>query len=291
MHGLPDRRACRCTQFRPIRAALILADRRWISSDSDTDREHPKCMAWDEQSMTVSRAFDEWRLTDRDIRAFLHLSTQWAARRYQEFWGQAEQEFSAVFNPDTHYGDEHVDMFDRKVGGLWPNDYDWMLRSAVVKDAVTAFEVYLEKSLDEALNRRGIELGRKKGRPSPDWNDLVRMHKLIGNDVETHRIKYIRSLRHMLTHQRGELRTEEMRTKYADGDAIRESRDQTGEELWDKAYVGDQVQLRLETVEAILDDLRQVARETDRRVWAIAWGNMPTPELDQLRARLQEDNT
>lgn len=92
----------------------------------------------------------------------------------------------------------------------------------------------------------------------------------------------------MLTHQRGELRTEEMRARFADDRVIIESQDPLGEDFRDEAYVGGQVQLRLETVEAILDDLGQVVREADRRVWSIAWGDTPTPELEQVRARLQE---
>ncbi len=166
-------------------------------------------MGWNEDGGAVSGAFNEWSFVDQDIRAFLSLSTRWATRLYDETWKQAEGEFSAIFDPDRHTGDEHVGLFASEVEGLWPNDYAWMLRAAVVRDAVTAFEVYLEKGLDEAFNPQ----------------------------------------------------------------------------LEDGEYLGSKVQLAEATVEGVLDGLAAGVREADKRVWAIAWGGAPAPELDKIRAR------
>ncbi len=44
----------------------------------------------------------------------------------------------------SYANQETADEFSRRVEHLWPDDYNWMLRAAVVRDAVTAFEVYLE---------------------------------------------------------------------------------------------------------------------------------------------------
>lgn len=172
-------------------------------------------MDWNESSGTVSRSFEEWLRVDQDIRAFLNLTTVWATRLYEEKWSEAEAELNAIFDPDIHYGDEHLGFFEKKVQGLWSNDYEWILRAAVVKDSVTAFEVYLEKGLDEAFGRVGLAVIRSEQNPSPAWPVLVKGHRLLGTKVDTERVKQIRTLRHLLTHQRGELRTEKLRAKFA----------------------------------------------------------------------------
>ncbi|MFE2415175.1 hypothetical protein ACFXDE_43340 [Kitasatospora sp. NPDC059408] len=40
-------------------------------------------------------------------------------------------------------------------------------------------------------------------------------HAVFGNDLDTAAVKYIRDLRHVLTHQRGELRTDAARERFA----------------------------------------------------------------------------
>jgi hypothetical protein len=39
-------------------------------------------MSWNEQTGTVTRAFDDWTLADRDIRAFRKVSNQFAQKEY-----------------------------------------------------------------------------------------------------------------------------------------------------------------------------------------------------------------
>jgi hypothetical protein len=43
------------------------------------------------------------------------------------------------------------DIFHERVDGLWPSDFERMLLAAAWKDAVTAYEVYVENSLHEVL--------------------------------------------------------------------------------------------------------------------------------------------
>lgn len=240
-------------------------------------------MGWDEASGTVSRSFDKWKLVDKDIRAFLNLTTRWAASKYEETWNAAEQETDtgSLLNQET------ADEFSRRVEHLWPHDYEWMLRAAVVRDAVTAFEVYLEKSLDEVLARRArVKIKRQRAHESPPWYTLVDGHRMIGNEVANDRIKHIRALRHTLAHQRGELRTEEMRQKFA-VDFVLATNVDSGEEIWDRAHVGGKVQLTSEVVSAVLDNLGLAVRSADHRVWAIAWGRAAAPQLDALREQYE----
>ncbi|MFG2445242.1 hypothetical protein ACGFQG_20450 [Nocardia fluminea] len=73
-------------------------------------------------------------------------------------------------------------------------------------------------------------------------------------DVKPARVTEIRRLRHILTHQRGELRTAELRKKFgADPDT---------------AWVSHQAALSAEVVTQILDDLGDVVRQADSAAWA-----------------------
>jgi hypothetical protein len=47
-------------------------------------------MSWDEQLGLVTRAFDEWKLADRDIRVFLGLSNEFAQKEYKRTWDEFE---------------------------------------------------------------------------------------------------------------------------------------------------------------------------------------------------------
>ncbi|MFE0165930.1 hypothetical protein [[Kitasatospora] papulosa] len=104
-------------------------------------------MSWNEDSGTVSRAFEDGKWSDRENRAFLRLSSRWSERAYQEAWDEAEKATDKRFDPYRHYGDEHVDIFDDTVDGLLPHSYAWITEASVVKNAVTDFEVYLEQAL------------------------------------------------------------------------------------------------------------------------------------------------
>ena len=181
-------------------------------------------VSWNEALGHVTRAFDLWKSTDRDIRAYLAFNARWVEPAYQRLWEEAEAEFSATFDPDRHDVDGHVDVFHEKVNGLWPRDYFWKLRSDNLRDAVTAFEVYMEKSANEVLARwvmRNEDGSRSRLRlftpanwESPAWGVLAKVHEAMGTDIGPEAVKYTRALRHLLAHQRGELRTQEQRDKF-----------------------------------------------------------------------------
>ena len=119
-----------------------------------------------------------------------------AREKYDQFWDEAGRE------PGDPENDDHVEAFERKVDGLWPHDYEWMHAAAVLRDAVTAFEVYLEKASAEVL------LGHSKAwAKEPRWWDLRDFFELLGVSIESSKVRAVRDLRHFLAHQRGELRS------------------------------------------------------------------------------------
>ncbi|MGW6925198.1 hypothetical protein ACWGA9_28685 [Streptomyces sp. NPDC054950] len=247
-------------------------------------------MTWNEDSGTVSRAFDDWKWNDRENRAFLRLSAQWSDNAYRQTWDDAQESFAARFDPDRHYGDEHVDMFDDAVDGLWPTAYAWITEASVVKNAVTAFEVYLEKALQEAVGKTISPDGQKhtvrlvtpQHLESPTWATLVTAHKILGTTVNTDEVKWARELRHLLTHQNGELRTEDALTQFRDLDAERDK-----DEI-DRAYVGGKVSLGVARVLKILDSLAEVTRAADAPVWALCWGRTGHPHWGETVTKLHQ---
>ncbi|MDP7735118.1 hypothetical protein [Mycobacterium paragordonae] len=171
-----------------------------------------------------SHALDDWHAIDSDIRSYLKLSEKWSAAAYSNAWDEAKREFSERFDPDNDDPQEYLYDFLNRMSYLWEVDYLWMLRAGALRDAVTAFEVYAEESAEEALRRfRAIGTGGvahrltpfvEKRLLSPSWRNLCRIHEALGSRLETGNVQYIRDLRHLLVHQRGELRTEELRRKF-----------------------------------------------------------------------------
>src|SRR5260370_33847966 len=141
----------------------------------------------------------------------------------------------------------------------------------------------LEKSLDEVLARRArVQVRRRWPHESPPWHILARGHGMIGNEVATDRIKPSRALRHRLAHQPGELGTEEMREKFA-VDFVLATDVDSGEEIWDRAYVGGKVGMTSEVVSVGLEDLRSAVRSSDKRGWGNDWGRAAASLLDAPR--------
>lgn len=66
---------------------------------------------------------------------------------------KAREDFEKIFDPDRDDPEAYVDLFQDRVDGLWTKDFMWMLRAAILRDAVTAFDVYVEQGLNESLYR------------------------------------------------------------------------------------------------------------------------------------------
>jgi len=208
--------------------------------------------AWNESSGAVTRAFDDWRITDSDIRQFLTLTTRWMDERYNALW----EEIGA--RPGTKDGPDQPDVFTREVGGLWPDDYKWMLHAAVIRDSVTAFEVYLEKASSGVLRFHHYDWKLRAGR-TPNWNDLVKFTSgYLAVTVDSDRVRHIRALPHTLTHMRGELRTQEQRDQFGVDD--------------NSGFPSRQAVLTAESVTDSLDDLAAKVRTVDAAPWRFSYG-------------------
>jgi hypothetical protein len=119
-------------------------------------------------------------------------------------------------SPGDPDGPELPDLFIDAVQGLRPSDHEWMLLSSVVKDGVTAFEVYLEKAANEVRRVHGLaDLEGRRG--FLNWGDLRGFYQdHLQLNIDSAEVEPIRKLRHLLTHSRGKLRTEADRRAFGD---------------------------------------------------------------------------
>ncbi|MEH3140932.1 MAG: hypothetical protein PGN37_12280 [Mycobacterium kyogaense] len=164
---------------------------------------------------------------------------------FEELWAEIGE------RPGDPDGPDQADIFFEETDGLWPMLYDWLLHGLLVRDAVSAFEVYFDKVTHEALRSQGLKWSTEGGR-SPDWDALTsfwRRHMAV--KVETNRMKTIRRIRNILTHQRGELRTDELRRRFGGRDDL----------LPDNA-----IRLSQDEVLAIFDDLSAMVEKMDTAV-------------------------
>lgn len=206
----------------------------------------------------MTRSFDEWRMVDSDMRVFLGLTTRWMEERYEQIWNELGAQ------PGSEDGPELPDLFYRAVQGLEPPDYHWMLQAAVVRDAVSAFEVYLEKVGAEVLQRYGYTWKVRLGR-TPSWPDMVFFFSnQLDIEVSTDRVQHVRSLRHTLTHLRGELRSERQRQQFGRGS--------------DTGFSSYRAELSEDIVLGALGDLAEVVRTVDPVAWRFTYGD-GRPEL------------
>jgi hypothetical protein len=213
--------------------------------------------SWDEERGRVSQAFDDWKLIDGDQRAFLRLALEFATSEYDRLWREAGEE------PYWEGGPEQIDSFEAKVSNLHQHDFDWMLLSGVLRDAVTSFEVYLEKAREETLRHQGQPIPVED--ESPYWRSQKRFFRQLGIEIETDEVKQVRELRNFLTHRRGELRTEEQRKQYREDHA--------------DEFLPLAVALTKEGVIASMDQLAEAVRTIDACVYEYTWGRASLPGL------------
>jgi len=214
-------------------------------------------VGWDEMRGSVSQSFDEWKLIDRDQRGFLRLGLELATFEYDRLWKESGEE------PYYDGGPEQIDSFEDKADGLHEHDFAWILLSGVLRDAVTNFEVYLEKAREEVLkhHRQRVTVPER----SPDWKELKRFFRRLGVAIESPEVSLVRELRNFLTHRRGELRTEELRKEFqaTHSDVI---------PPW-------KVELPKERVDEAMDTLATAVRAIDPAVYEYGWGRVRLPDL------------
>lgn len=206
----------------------------------------------------VTRAFDHYHVTQLDIQGFLSLGMRIADQFYRDAWEQASAQPASDDAPDL------PDAALRLTDNVWPHDYHWMFLSAVLKDAVTAFEVYVESAASEVLGWHGLAFKVPPLRPSPPWHELTTFYQTyLGADICPTDVERIRSLRHILVHQRGDLRTEAQRDMFA----------RTGEE-W-----AHRIDITAESVYDMLQVLYGHAWDVDEAAFRFSWGHQRVPEL------------
>jgi hypothetical protein len=213
---------------------------------------------WDENARRVTRSFDDWYMVDRDQRAFLHKGLEFSKAAYGRIWNELAEQ------PGDPDGPELPDLFHDAVNGLWSHEFDWMHLSGVIKDAVTNFEVYLEHAADEILAFHEKHLADRK-RSAP-WDRLVAFYKLFDIDVASEPVLEMRDLRHILTHRRGDLRTEELRDRFGS----------------DQPFMDSVAHLDVGDVEKRMDVLADAVRVVDPVAYDHTWGRVRSAAIFAL---------
>jgi hypothetical protein len=214
---------------------------------------------WDEKAGYVTTAFSDWFSADQDIRGFLANSLEFNRDGYDRLWRQIGEQ------PGDPDGPEHIDLFLDAARGVNPLDHDWMLLSAALKDAVTAFEVYLETAAEEMFRRHGLPFNRSSPDRTLPWGELVERWDRFDIPIGNEDIRTIRRIRHILTHRRGELRTEDERMRFASADTL----------------ASRLVDLTEETVTAFIDTIGDHVRSLDAKAYAFTWGRRRVPALER----------
>ncbi len=156
---------------------------------------------------TVTQACDEWLLTSRDQRTYLRLTLPWMAERFDAEWAAMMQVPAHEDSP------EPIDVYESRVG-IMPGDWLWMTLAAVVRDAVTAYEVYVVKAYEEVARTHWLPVSRDKA--PPPFQKVQQRCRVLDLDVRPPEVDRIFRLRNVLTHQGGQLRTEQERQQFSE---------------------------------------------------------------------------
>ena len=203
---------------------------------------------------TVTQACDEWLLVSNDQRAYLHLTL---SRMRQVF----EAEWEDVMNtPPTDDSTDPYYVFYNRVG-MSPSDWEWMTLAAMVRDAVSAYEVYVVNAYQEVQRTHGHEV--TSSTPAPRFWLAREGAEILGLDVRPPAVHDVFELRNVLTHQRGELRTEDDRKRHGGEDDL----------------LSDTAHLTEDKVIAALDVLAAAVNDLDPIMWAYTWGQQVAPPL------------
>lgn len=207
---------------------------------------------------------------------------------------EAEREVRGCSEPDIHQGPEAYDHFMDETGIFW-DQYWQQLAAAVIKDAFTLFEVFLEESAHDLLRRYGS--GLKKLSTEGTWllqqcNDFYRDY--LGVTITTSEIDDIQWIRNKLSHLRNSFRTVEGKGEFAQKVAALGIRGaETKDEEWwglpnqehdgSSLMTGSLVLTPLESWR-ILDIIRKKIEALTLVFHGIQYGSNTTPALNDLRA-------
>ncbi len=162
--------------------------------------------------MSVEYVF--WQREHQQVRAFLIHTNQGMSDWFDGQWAAATSRADEIFDPERHDEGLVAELFDQATD-VWPEDFFLQLSAAVIKDAVTLYELFLESLADAVLSRYGVRLATMQAEKTWFWDECVAFYaSYLGIDVATTRIKAARWIRHKMTHQRSELRTEAGRMEF-----------------------------------------------------------------------------
>ncbi|BCJ65644.1 hypothetical protein [Polymorphospora rubra] len=212
---------------------------------------------WEPSKYRCTYAYGQYAIVEQDIRQFMSITEKFVTDGYQRI-GESIPAVEAK-HPDAP---SRTDIFFERAGELWPSDHEWMLCCAVLRDAVSAFEVYVQEAVKEVAEEQGVAYPPKWLKRTPNWGELSDYcrEKLAQPDPITSDVQAIIELRNLLTHERGRLRTEEQRTKFR---------------FPLNALPGDRISLSPDEVKKHSEALASAARGFD----AALWGDKPTPVM------------
>lgn len=155
------------------------------------DRDGPASLGW-----------RDWILVYSDIDRFVVVGMEMIRDAHRGAWDEAAAQ------PASQDFWDVGEAYDHLVGGLNSVDHEWMYLAAALKDSVTAFEVYLAALAEEILVVHGL-IEPAYGKLSPWWGPLARWYRRhLDLDLDSHGVREIREIRHILVHRRGVLRTD-----------------------------------------------------------------------------------
>lgn len=246
-----------------------------------------------DHAVTIGR-YATWHTDELELRGFLLTSAKGMSAWFKSKEDEAEREARTSSDPDTYQGPEAYNHFMDETGIFW-EQYWQQLSAAVVKDAFTLFEVFLEESAHGLL--RGYGSGLKKLSTEGTWllrecNDFYEDY--VGTTITTVEIENIQWIRNKLSHLRNSFRTTEGKNEFAEkiADLGIRGKETNEEKQWglpNHQYEPSPLMtasLILTPLEAwrILDIIRRSVEELTVVLHDIQYGSKTTAALEDLRA-------
>lgn len=173
-----------------------------------------------------------WHTDELELRSFLLGTSTGMSAWFKAQEEAAEDEVKRTVNPEDSYGDEGYSLFMDRVGIFW-EQYWYQLAAAVVKDAFTLYEVFLEESAHDLLCRHGSGLSNistEKTWLLDQCDDFYRRY--LGFPIKRDEIAHIQWIRNKMSHLRDTLRTPEGKAEFKERlNALGISGDPTGDEI------------------------------------------------------------
>lgn len=243
-------------------------------------------------SHSVSAEYVYWQVEEERIRAFLTSTNRGMGAWFDDRWDAAGSEAVSDFDPEQHGDDLQAVLFDREVG-VWPSDYFWQLSSAVVKDAVALYEIFLEQSANAVLHRFGARLTNLESENSWRWPECEAFYThYIGVDVTPPKLDAALWIRNKLAHLRDELRTDAGRAEFGNHlEVLGLDEPETLEEaalgLVDhRVYMSRGVELTQLQTWRLLDVVAEHAAVVALAAFPFIYGGATNPHLAALRAKM-----